>query len=73
MADVKLAVFIGAALGLPGAFTALALGVGMAGVVMLALLIAGVVSRKQITPYAPFLALSAMAITLAEGAAFAPL
>lgn len=73
MADVKLAVFIGAALGLPGAFTALALGVGMAGVVMLALLIAGVVRRKQITPYAPFLALSAMGITLAEGAAFAPL
>ena len=73
MADVKLAVFIGAALGLPSTFTALALGVGMAGVVMLALLIGGAVSRKQITPYAPFLALSAIGITLAEGAAFAPL
>ena len=73
MADVKLAVFIGAALGLPGAFTALALGVAVGGAVMLALLVGGVVSRKQVTPYAPFLAVSAIGITLAEGAAFAPL
>ena len=73
LADVKFAVFIGAALGLPGAFTALALGVAAGGAVMLALLVGGVVSRRQVTPYAPFLALSAIGVTLAEGAAFAPL
>ena len=73
MADVKLAVFIGAALGLPGAFAALALGVAAGGAVMLALLFGGVVGRKQVTPYAPFLAVSAIGITLLEGAAFAPL
>ena len=73
MADVKLAVFIGAALGLPGAFTALALGVAAGGAVMLALLLGGVVSREQVTPYAPFLAVSALGITLVEGTAFASL
>ena len=73
LADVKLAVFIGAALGLPDAFTALALGVAAGGLVMLALLVVGVVSRRQVTPYAPFLAVSAIGITLVEGAAFAPL
>jgi leader peptidase (prepilin peptidase) / N-methyltransferase len=73
LADVKFAVFIGAALGLPGAFTALALGVAAGGAVMLILLVSGVVSRRQVTPYAPFLALSAIGMTLAEGPAFAPL
>jgi prepilin signal peptidase PulO-like enzyme (type II secretory pathway) len=73
MADVKLAVFIAAALGLPAAFTALALGVAAGGAVMLTLLVGGAVSRRQVTPYAPFLAVSAIGITLTEGAAFAPL
>jgi prepilin signal peptidase PulO-like enzyme (type II secretory pathway) len=59
LADVKLAVFM-------------VLGVGAGGALMLALLVAGVVGRRQVTPYAPFLALSAMGITLADGAAFAP-
>jgi Flp pilus assembly protein protease CpaA len=72
LADVKLALFIGAGLGLPGAFSALAIGVAVGGAVMLTLLGAGVVSRRQVTPYAPFLALSAIGIALAEGAAFAP-
>jgi prepilin signal peptidase PulO-like enzyme (type II secretory pathway) len=73
MADVKLAVFIGAALGLPAAFTALALGVAAGGAVMLTLLVGGFVSRRQVTPYAPFLALSAIGIALTQGTAFAPL
>jgi hypothetical protein len=73
MADVKLAVFIAAALGLPAAFTALALGVAAGGAVMLTLLVGGAVSRRQVTPYAPFLALSAIGIALTEGTVFAPL
>ena len=33
----------------------------------------GVVGRKQAVPYAPFLALAAVAVVLTQGAAFAPL
>jgi leader peptidase (prepilin peptidase)/N-methyltransferase len=72
VADAKLAVLIGAALGLPGAFHALALGVIAGGIVMGTLLLAGAVSRKQVTPYAPFLALSAIVIVFLQGTAFAP-
>jgi leader peptidase (prepilin peptidase)/N-methyltransferase len=73
LGDVKLAVLIGAALGLPAAYQALFVGMFAAGVVMLLLLVAGVVSRRQAVPYAPFLALSAAAFVLVRGAAFAPL
>jgi prepilin signal peptidase PulO-like enzyme (type II secretory pathway) len=72
LADVKFAVLIGAALGLPAAYTALALGVVVGGVVLAALLMAGAVSRGQVTPYAPFLALSAVAVVFFQGTAFAP-
>ncbi len=73
LGDVKLAVLIGAALGLPAAYEALLLGVIAGGVVILALFVAGVVGRRQAVPYAPFLALAAVAVVLVEGAAFAPL
>jgi prepilin signal peptidase PulO-like enzyme (type II secretory pathway) len=73
LGDVKLAMLIGAALGLPAAYQALALGVLAGGVVILVLLLAGAVSRRQAVPYAPFLALAAVAVVLLEGAAFAPL
>lgn len=73
LGDVKLAMLIGAGLGIPGSYQALVLGVIAAGLVILALFALGIVSRKQAVPYAPFLALAAVAVTLAQGAAFAPL
>jgi prepilin signal peptidase PulO-like enzyme (type II secretory pathway) len=72
-ADVKFAVLIGAALGLPSAYSALALGVFLGGLVMAALLAAGAVNRRQVTPYAPFFALSAIAVVFVRGTSFAPL
>jgi prepilin signal peptidase PulO-like enzyme (type II secretory pathway) len=73
LGDVKLAALIGAALGLPAAYQALALGIIAGGVVILVLFLAGVVGRRQAVPYAPFLALAAVAVVLMRGAAFAPL
>ncbi len=73
LGDVKLAALIGAALGLGGAYQALVLGVMAGGVVILILFVAGVVSRRQGVPYAPFLAIAAIAIALSRGTAFAPL
>ncbi len=64
---------IGAALGLAGGYQALVFGVLAGGVAIFALLVAGVVSRRQGVPYAPFLALAAVAVVLARGAVFAPL
>jgi prepilin signal peptidase PulO-like enzyme (type II secretory pathway) len=73
LGDVKLAALIGAALGLPAAYQALFLGVFAAGIILIALLIVGVVGRKQAVPYAPFLAMAAVAMVFLHGAAFAPL
>jgi leader peptidase (prepilin peptidase)/N-methyltransferase len=69
LADVKLAIFIAAAPGLPAAYSALIVGVIAGGLVMAALLIAGVVGRRQVTPYAPFLALSAIGVVFLQGTA----
>lgn len=71
--DVKLAVLIGAALGLPIAYQALLYGVAAAAAVMAIMLVAGVVSRRQPVPYAPFLSLAAIVMVLLQGTAFAPL
>jgi leader peptidase (prepilin peptidase)/N-methyltransferase len=73
LGDVKLAVLIGAGLGFPGAYQALALGIIAAGVVILGLFLVGLVGRRQAVPYAPFLALAAVVVVLTQGAAFAPL
>jgi prepilin signal peptidase PulO-like enzyme (type II secretory pathway) len=73
LGDVKLAVLIGAGLGLPGAYQALFLGIIVGGLVIAVLFLAGVVGRRQAVPYAPFLALAAVGVVLAQGAAFAPL
>ena len=73
LGDVKLAMLIGAALGFPGAYQALVAGVMAGGVCILALFLARVVSRRQAVPYAPFLALAAVAVALTQGTAFAPL
>lgn len=73
LGDAKLAVLIGAALGLPLAYQALLYGVLVAAVVMGVLLVAGIVTRRQPVPYAPFLAITAIVVVLTQGAAFAPL
>lgn len=73
LGDVKLAVLIGAALGLQSGYEALLLGVTAGGVFILLLFVSGVVHRRQAVPYAPFLALAAVAVVLLRGAVFAPL
>jgi prepilin signal peptidase PulO-like enzyme (type II secretory pathway) len=73
LGDVKLAMLIGAALGLPATLQALAPGIVAGGLVILALFLVGLVSRRQAVPYAPFLALAAVLVVLLEGASFAPL
>jgi prepilin signal peptidase PulO-like enzyme (type II secretory pathway) len=55
------------------AYQALLYGVLAAAVCMAVLLIAGIVSRRQPVPYAPFLSLAAIVVVLVQGAAFAPL
>jgi len=71
LGDVKLAMLIGAGLGLPAAYQALVIGVMVGGLMILALLMLGLVSRKQAVPYAPFLALAAVAVVLLQGGSFA--
>lgn len=73
LGDVKLAVLIGAGLGLPIAVQALFYGILVAAIVMALLLVAGIVGRRQAVPYAPFLSLGAIVMVLTQGAAFAPL
>jgi prepilin signal peptidase PulO-like enzyme (type II secretory pathway) len=73
LADANFAIFVGAALGLSRGFQALCLGVISGGLVLLILLLAGSVSRRQVTCYAPFLVVSAITIALVRGTAFSPL
>jgi prepilin signal peptidase PulO-like enzyme (type II secretory pathway) len=72
LGDVKLAVLIGALLGLH-AVVAIFWGVIAGGFVIFVLYATGVVGRKEPVPYAPFLALAAIGVALLQGAAFAPL
>lgn len=60
MGDVKLAGFIGLALGVPGTVAALVLGVLLAGVVAAALLVARVRSLRDTIAYGPFLCVGAL-------------
>lgn len=73
LGDVKLAALIGAGLGLQASYQALFLGILGGGLILLVLFLLGAVGRKQAVPYAPFLALAAVAVVLMQGAAFAPL
>jgi leader peptidase (prepilin peptidase)/N-methyltransferase len=73
LGDVKLAVLIGAALGFPGGYQAMVMGIVAGGVVILGMFLLGIVSRRQAVPYAPFLALAAVVVVLTRGALFAPL
>lgn len=72
-ADANFAIFIGASLGLSRAFDALVLGILLAGAIIALLLVARVVRRGQVTPYAPALALTAIGVALTRGTAFAPI
>jgi prepilin signal peptidase PulO-like enzyme (type II secretory pathway) len=72
LGDVKLAMFIGAALGFPATYQALVFGIMAGGLTIVALFLSGVVSRRQAVPYAPFLALAAAFVVLTRGATFAP-
>ena len=72
LADANFAIFVGACLGLSRGFQALCLGVIIGGLVLLALLLLGAVTRRQVTCYAPFLAGAAIVIALFRGMAFAP-
>ena len=60
MGDVKLAGFIGLALGVQGTVAALVLGVLLAGVVAAVLLVARVRSLRDTIAYGPFLAIGAL-------------
>ncbi len=73
LGDVKLAVLIGAALGPQAGYEAMVIGVIAGGIIILGLFVTGLVGRRQAIPYAPFLAVAAVAVVLMEGAAFAPL
>jgi Flp pilus assembly protein protease CpaA len=73
LGDVKLAVLIGAVLGLQSAFQALGLGVIIGGLIIVVLFLLRFVSRQQAVPYAPFLAIAAVAVLLTQGPVFAPL
>lgn len=73
LGDVKLATLIGAALGLQSTYEALALGIIAGGVIILTLYVLRFIGRRQAVPYAPFLALAAVAVVLLQGPVFAPL
>ena len=73
LGDAKLAMLIGAGLGVQIAMQALFWGIVAAAVVMVLMLVLRTVTRKQAVPYAPFLSLAAIAVMLVQGTAFAPL
>jgi leader peptidase (prepilin peptidase)/N-methyltransferase len=64
--DVKLGALVGASLGLPLAAFALAAGIVIGGGVVIALYACGRLGREQAFPFAPFLALTAVAFLLAR-------
>jgi prepilin signal peptidase PulO-like enzyme (type II secretory pathway) len=73
MGDVKLAAFVGLALGFALVPAALLLMALAGGVVAGSLLLSGLRKRGEPIPYAPFIALGAVATLLWQGAAFASL
>jgi leader peptidase (prepilin peptidase)/N-methyltransferase len=70
MGDVKLALFIGFALGLTLAIMAMLITAIVGGVIAVALMVARLRSRRDPIPYAPFLALGALFVILVHGTAF---
>lgn len=70
MGDVKLAAFVGLALGLSLTLSALLLMALSGGAAAVALLLTGRRHRGDPIPYAPFISLGALAVLLWQGAAF---
>jgi len=73
LGDVKLAMLIGAVLGLQASYIALLLGVVAAGAVIFVLVLLRLIGRRQAIPYAPFLALAAVGVLLTQGPVFVPI
>jgi prepilin signal peptidase PulO-like enzyme (type II secretory pathway) len=71
MGDVKLATFVGLALGFQLVVPAMLLMAFGGGIVAVALLVSGVRKRGEPIPYAPFISAGAIAVLLWRGAAFA--
>jgi leader peptidase (prepilin peptidase)/N-methyltransferase len=70
MGDVKLALFIGFALGLTLAIMAMLITALAGGVIAVGLMISRLRGRRDPIPYAPFLALGALFVLLVHGTAF---
>jgi leader peptidase (prepilin peptidase)/N-methyltransferase len=70
LGDVKLAVFVGLALGWPLVGDSLFLMALSGGVVAVVLLATGLRSRKDPIPYAPFISAAAIAVILWQGTSF---
>ena len=70
LGDVKLALFIGLALGFSLAPAALLVAALLGGLTAAMLLVSGLRHRRDVLPYAPFLAAGALTLLLWRGAAF---
>jgi prepilin signal peptidase PulO-like enzyme (type II secretory pathway) len=73
MGDVKLATFVGLALGFELAVRAMLLMAFAGGIAAVFLLLSGLRKRGEPIPYAPFISAGALAVLLWQGAAFASL
>jgi prepilin signal peptidase PulO-like enzyme (type II secretory pathway) len=73
MGDVKLATFLGLALGFPYAVGALVLTAIAGGVISVLLMVTRLRGRGDPIPYAPFISAGALAVLLWRGAVFADL
>ena len=71
MGDVKLAFFVGFALGLSLGVAALLITAIAGGAVALLLLVTRIRDRRDPIPYAPFIAAGALYVVLVHGTAFA--
>ena len=70
MGDVKLAFFVGFALGLTFGVVALLVTAIAGGAIAIVLIVTRLRSRRDPIPYAPFIALGALYVLLVQGAAF---
>ena len=70
MGDVKLAFFVGFALGLAFGVIAMLITAIAGGIIAVVLMVTRIRSRKDPIPYAPFIAIGALYVLLVQGAAF---
>jgi prepilin signal peptidase PulO-like enzyme (type II secretory pathway) len=73
MGDVKLAFFVGFALGLALGVVSLLITAIAGGVIAVLLMVTRVRSRRDPIPYAPFIAIGALYVLLTQGSAFSSL